>query len=134
METASFLFRLRDPGIVLVPLPNLLSSPGTQGNTGQGASILDDFKINLLLDIAESLGHLPVLCLRHEDGDGPGDDGHGSEDDGGYGGVYVGQGGHGGGEGPPHLGHQGGGAHSSGSDGGRHQLSYRESSMILDSF
>ena len=124
METASFLFRLRDPGIVLVLLPNLLSSPGTQGNTGQGASILDDFKINLLLDIAESLGHLPVLCLRQKEGEGAGGDGHGGEDDGGDGGVDVSQCGHGGGEGPAYLGHQGGGAHTSCPHCGRHQLTW----------
>ena len=44
----------------------------------------------LLLDIVQSLRHLPVLGLRQEDSDGTRGDGHGGEDDGGDGGVDVG--------------------------------------------
>ena len=81
--------------------------------------------MNPLLDVIKVLRHLPPQRLREEEGEGAGGDGHHGEDEGGDGGVDVGQRGHCGRQSPAHLGDQRGRAHARRPHCRGHQLAWR---------
>ena len=88
--------------------------------------------MNPLLNVIKVFRHLPPQRLREEEGEGAGGDGHHGEDEGGDGGVDVGQRGHCGRQSPAHLGDQRGRAHARRPHCRGHQLAWKYFILIRD--